>query len=103
MIIYKGGCPNPMGLWPKLVPRQTIYFWKGLDKAEKIANGHNLKKLGVTEIGGENGEKMPMIYVKLPNALQVKTGVNRQISMSKSKLSMGTRLSGASIKSYGSQ
>ena len=65
----KGGCPNPMGLWPKLISRQTIYFWKGLGKAEKIVNGHNLKKRGVTEIGGENGEKMTKICGKLPNSL----------------------------------
>ena len=92
-----------MGLLPKLVPQQTIYFWKGLDKAEKIVNGHNLKKRGVTEIGGENGEKMTKICGKLPNSLQVKIGVNRQILMSRSKLSMGIRLSDASITSYRSQ
>ena len=43
------------------------------------------------------------IYEKCPKALQAKTGVNRQILMSRSVLSMGTKLSDASVKDYRSQ
>ena len=46
---------------------------------------------------------MPKICGKLPNALQAKTGVNQQILMIRSKLSMGTKLSDESVKSYRSQ